>query len=299
MPLACGSVSGQESGAQAATSFELKGVLISSFTRTALVDGKLVEEGDLLSGVKILAIDQDGVRVLAGAREFTVDVGGTFVGHRSSNDVTGFARTGTHLRHAVKPGETLSGIALQHLRDGVTMDQMMIALFNTNRQAFDGNINALRAGAVLRIPGRNELRHQAPEIATAEVLRQTDMWKAERNPKIQLANSSTNERYGPVRSGETLSAIATKLLHDGATMNQMMIALFRANPQAFSNNIHRLLEGGVLRVPDGNELRRQTPAMATAEVVRQTNAWQTGYEQHAPLNLAQANVVASSHELIH
>ena len=298
-PLLCGSVLGQESGAQAATSFELKGVLISKFTRTALVNGKLVKEGDLVSGVEILIIDQDGVRVLAGAREFAVDIGGTFVGDPSSNDVTGFARNSKHLRHAVKPGETLSGIALRHLRDGVTMDQMMIALFQANEQAFDGNINELHAGAILRIPERNELRGQLPELATAEVLRQTDVWKAEHEPGTKLANTSTIEQYGPVRSGETLSAIAENVLHDGVTMNQMMIALFKANPQAFGNNINRLLAGAVLRIPDGDELRRQTPAVATAEVVRQTKAWQTGYEDHAPLTLALTNVVASSGELIH
>jgi pilus assembly protein FimV len=82
-------------------------------------------------------------------------------------------------------------------------------------------------------------------------------------------------------------------------MNQMMIALFQANPEAFSNNINELRQGAILRIPDENELRRQTPEMATAEVVRQTKAWQTGDEQFALLTLAHNSVMASSNELIH
>jgi FimV-like protein len=170
----------EKSDTRPATSFQLKGVLISDSERTALVNGELIQEGDRVGGVEILAIDQAGVRVLAGAQELTVDVGGTFVGDQSvgdqsSNDVTGVSRIDANLRHAVKPGETLSGIALQYLEDGVTMNQMMIALFQANTQAFDDNINVLYEGATLRIPDQDELDHQVPETATAEVTRHREM----------------------------------------------------------------------------------------------------------------------------
>jgi len=77
-----------------------------------------------------------------------------------------------------------------------------------------------------------------------------------------------------------------------------MIALFQANPQAFSNNINVLLEGATLRIPDENELGRRTPATATAEVVRQTKLRETSYEQHATLSVAHSNIMAASDELI-
>jgi pilus assembly protein FimV len=89
------------------------------------------------------------------------------------------ARLDAHLQHAVQPGETLSGIALQYLRDGVTMNQMMIALFQANMQAFDDNISVLHAGAILRLPDENDLRRQTPETATTEVARQTKAWQAD------------------------------------------------------------------------------------------------------------------------
>ena len=49
------------------------------------------------------------------------------------------------------------------------MNQMMIALFEANPQAFHGNINILKAGAVLRIPDEAALFRHSHETATAAV----------------------------------------------------------------------------------------------------------------------------------
>lgn len=58
---------------------------------------------------------------------------------------------------AVKYGDTLSKIATESVAAGVTLDQMLVALFNSNRDAFiDGNMNRLRAGKILRIPVAEE-----------------------------------------------------------------------------------------------------------------------------------------------
>ncbi len=58
-------------------------------------------------------------------------------------------------------------------------------------------------------------------------------------------------RYGPVRSGDSLSEIAYRLRKDKRYSNrQVMLALFDANPDAFVNhNINRLKQGSFLRVP--------------------------------------------------
>ncbi len=53
----------------------------------------------------------------------------------------------------VKSGDTLSKIAGEHIVEGVTLNQMLVALFNNNRDAFiGGNMNRLRAGKILSIP---------------------------------------------------------------------------------------------------------------------------------------------------
>ncbi|MCX7898030.1 MAG: hypothetical protein N2441_09175 [Rhodocyclaceae bacterium] len=53
----------------------------------------------------------------------------------------------------VKAGDTLAKIARAHKPTTVTLDQMLVALFETNPRAFiAGNMNRLRAGAILRLP---------------------------------------------------------------------------------------------------------------------------------------------------
>lgn len=78
-----------------------------------------------------------------------------------------------------------------------------------------------------------------------------------------------------VRRGDTLWGIASRYLPDDRlTMNQKMVAIFEANPQAFDGNINRLQAGANLRIPSADEVFRITRAEAIAEVQRQNDAWQ-------------------------
>ncbi len=54
----------------------------------------------------------------------------------------------------VKPGDTAGQIAAQNKPGAVSLDQMLIAMLRSNPNAFiEGNINRLKAGSVLDIPG--------------------------------------------------------------------------------------------------------------------------------------------------
>lgn len=56
----------------------------------------------------------------------------------------------------VNKGDTLARIAAETKPDGVSLDQMLVALFQANRAAFDGaNMNRLRAGKILSVPDRD------------------------------------------------------------------------------------------------------------------------------------------------
>lgn len=302
--LAFGSAHGQESGVfyqpiapagtktpekRAAKTLQLKGVLISELTRAALVDNQRVEEGDRIGGAEILAIDQSGILVLMGTTRMSIDVGGSFVADGVRSDTIHVSRPDERRKHEVRFGETLSGIALRHLKDGVSLNQMMVALYASNPQAFGNNINTLHEGAVLHIPTHDDLHRQTPEAATVLVAQQTDRWRSVDEPTAMVAKPSSAREYGPVEGGETLSAIAARVMQADVTMNQMMVALYERNPHAFNDNINLLREGAVLRIPDDNEVRRQTPETATAEVVRQTREWQAGDEPQEVLTLAQSN----------
>jgi pilus assembly protein FimV len=80
--------------------------------------------------------------------------------------------------YTVQDNDTLWKIA-SGMRPGTRSDinRMMIALFQANPEAFRGNINRLRSGAILRVPSDAEFDSLAAADAAAEVRRQTAEWR--------------------------------------------------------------------------------------------------------------------------
>jgi pilus assembly protein FimV len=82
---------------------------------------------------------------------------------------------------------------------------------------------------------------------------------------------SRGDNYGPIRRGDTLWGISQRLrAGTDIGIDQMMIALYRANPDAFSGNINRMKAGYVLRVPDAAAIRNLDRREAIA-AVREAN----------------------------
>lgn len=81
-----------------------------------------------------------------------------------------------------------------------------------------------------------------------------------------------------VERGDTLSDVATRVRGiRGLSMNQTMVALLQANPDAFiDGNVHRLKAGAVLRVPGVDEVFTIEAAEANAIVREQTRQWRQG-----------------------
>jgi pilus assembly protein FimV len=77
--------------------------------------------------------------------------------------------------YVVRSGDSLSGIATNQYssRDA---ERAMVAIFRSNPGAFDGNMNRLRSGAVLRLPDNSGLAAIDPGEATGEVRRQVAAW---------------------------------------------------------------------------------------------------------------------------
>jgi len=77
-----------------------------------------------------------------------------------------------------------------------------------------------------------------------------------------------------VQRGQTLSQLAAGMDRGGHDLNQAMVALLRANPQAFiGGNIHRLRAGAVLRMPTAEDYAGLDAATAAALVREQTAQW--------------------------
>jgi pilus assembly protein FimV len=113
---------------------------------------------------------------------------------------------------------------------------------------------------------------RAPPAETAPAVRNSDTGGA---PSVgRVTSGSGGDSYGPVRANETLWRISERLRTDSnVSVNQMMVALYRANPEAFAGNINRLRRGAILRVPRGSELTSIASREATAEVKRQNQEW--------------------------
>jgi pilus assembly protein FimV len=77
----------------------------------------------------------------------------------------------------VARGQTLWGIAAEIRPDfNMTMNQTMLAIYEANPEAFGGNINFLRAGATLRIPGADAIYNIDRAYALQEAQRQHAAW---------------------------------------------------------------------------------------------------------------------------
>ncbi|HEY5622625.1 MAG TPA: FimV/HubP family polar landmark protein [Gammaproteobacteria bacterium] len=123
---------------------------------------------------------------------------------------------------------------------------------------------------------------QTPQAAPAQ--RPAAVQQTVAQPAQQAA-APTPTSYGPVQPAETLWSIANSYRPADVTTNQMMVSMFRANPQAFSGNMNTLHQGATLRIPQADEFPGVSAAEATQEVLRQEALWRGDSEAQARLRL--------------
>lgn len=98
-------------------------------------------------------------------------------------------------------------------------------------------------------------------------------------------------RYGPVPVNSSLYDIAQSITNSNrVTLDQVMSAVVKANPQAFKNaNPTYLYAGSMLNLPNVNQVQAMAPAQATAWLSTQSQAGSA-----APLPAAQTSGAAAS-----
>lgn len=96
-----------------------------------------------------------------------------------------------------------------------------------------------------------------------------------------------------VKAGDTLTRVATKFKPEGISLDQMLVALYRANPSGFvGNNMNRMRAGTVLSVPDGNTAAGVAPSGASAVVVAQAADF-NAYRNQLAGKIARASAKSS------
>lgn len=104
--------------------------------------------------------------------------------------------------YIVRRGDTLSGIASEYAqqRDSVHLEQMLLALYRNNAQAFiDGNIHRLKSGVVLRVPSAEQAGRVSRQEAR-QLLVQTAGFDRYRERLANLAASQTTNVSPPSRT---------------------------------------------------------------------------------------------------
>lgn len=112
---------------------------------------------------------------------------------------------------------------------------------------------------------------QAPVIST----RQASAVQSSNAPP-PANNFAEESTYGPVRPGEVLGQIAKGLLgnNSSADVNQLMLAILEANPEAFkNNNINTLKVGATLRIPEESVISGLSKQEARRLVREQSSLW--------------------------
>src|SRR5690606_1905575 len=112
----------------------------------------------------------------------------------------------------VQAGQTLSGIAAGlRAQSGRSLNQTMVALLQANPDAFiRGNLNLLREGAVLRVPGAAEWDAVDAREASALVREHVAQWRQARQPvpqPVESADAAGATAAAPRRTGDARLAI--------------------------------------------------------------------------------------------
>lgn len=86
--------------------------------------------------------------------------------------------------------------------------------------------------------------------------------------------TSGAQEYGPIAKGETLARIAASVKPQGVSLEQMLVGLYRSNPDAFiKNNMNLVKSGKILRIPDARELAAIPQGEAMKEYRAQVSDW--------------------------
>ena len=108
---------------------------------------------------------------------------------------------------------------------------------------------------------------QTAPVAQQEQPRRETPAQAQRaaQPSADAAERGAASSYR-VRQGDTLGKIATRLKPADISLDMMLVALYRANPDAFiGQNMNRLKSGQILKVPDNDTLRDTLRGLDGAE----------------------------------
>lgn len=146
----------------------------------------------------------------------------------------------------------------------------------------------VQAAAVSAQPADTPTGAVKPEIRANIPLDKKLPAKEKAKAEVAGEGKPARETYGPVRKGENLVGIASALKAEGVSLEQMLVALFQSNKQAFAgNNMNRLKAGQILRVPEAGQAEEVKTNEAAKQVKAHSADWHA-YRQKLAAAVAEA-----------
>lgn len=215
------------------------------------------------------------VEVLGGTAEVNNDASG-FASESDGSTIVSLSDLGTTSRSStsgdsvsVRQGDTLYEIARSTAVGGASIQQMMMALLKANESSFiNGNINLVKAGSSLAVPGASEATRMTQADALAAISEQNTLWRDYRD---QLrGNSSTRLASTANSTSNNTSRPATQPLQE--------VELFKesdTDAAGFADRAQAILDNARDEIRDREELKlvadSTTASTASNAAVDQTS----------------------------
>jgi pilus assembly protein FimV len=162
--------------------------------------------------------------------------------------------------YRVRPGDSLSKIAGRTQRQGVSLDQMLVALFRANPGAFSGsNMNRLKAGVVLAVPSADTAQGIPPTEARQTITAQSADFGAYRQ-RLASSTLETTPRAEPSKrqgGGKVQASIDDKKQSTNPSPDQLKLSKGGVLPPSAPGSVEDRLSA---------ERERQAAAARLAEV---------------------------------
>jgi pilus assembly protein FimV len=129
-------------------------------------------------------------------------------------------------------------------------------------------------------PSEDKMLAPAPQDAMAAPAKSTGTKRsnrhnrAPRNPAPEAAPVESNGQEYTTQRGDTLNKIARDMKPEGVSLEQMLVGLYQANPNAFdARNMNRLKVGQILKQPSEEALNAISRKIAVREIRVHSSNW--------------------------
>ncbi len=137
-----------------------------------------------------------------------------------------------------------------------------VAVKPMGRQAAEAKVVEVVSAPAAKAEGKSA----TPKVAATA--------KPAAEPAKKTAAPAENADAHVVKQGETLRKIAADSKYEGVSLEQMLVGLFKNNPDAFvGNNVNRLKAGAILNIPEKSAVEAVTDAEAKKVYTAHAGDW--------------------------